>query len=121
MGVRKMVGKKFFVAVTVMKDQGTVIATLSGQLRAKSRSDAEIEAGKYRDWLNEGKDIGPEWFIVEALNEAEVKTMPENDRWARGRMAPTQTQPREKMICREKKLDECSRCEGEGLIEKPSL
>lgn len=61
--------EKFYVIVNPLKAIARTIPRLSGQLRAKTFSDAEIEVGLYRSHLNRKRFQ----FIVQACNEFQAQ------------------------------------------------
>lgn len=69
---------KFFVVVARLGDHGKVNVGLSGALWARNASDAEIEAGRYREKLNYGTQtinlwLGEDFYIVMAVNLREAQ------------------------------------------------
>jgi hypothetical protein len=67
-----MRSKNFYVLVAQASAPEELCITLTGLLKSQSFSEAEVETGHYREWLN--KDIDPDkFFVVVAYNEDQVK------------------------------------------------
>ena len=66
---------KYFVMVTQARAPDHIICTLSGQLWASSFSEAEIEVGTYRNYLNAGHTgtISDEFYIAVAYNKEQAQ------------------------------------------------
>lgn len=68
---------KFYVVVSRLGDKGKVNIGLCGALWARNASDAEIEAGRYREKLNYGAGsnniwLGEDFYIVMAVKIKEA-------------------------------------------------
>ena len=112
MGVRQkpQTHRKFYAVVTQFRAPFEVIAPLSGLLQAHNFSDAEIEAGRYREKLNEGlRTTDPNFFIIVAVPEDRTLEYNNRDRWVNREVNPSKV--------KRKSLDDwCLACEGQGFI-----
>lgn len=81
---------RFFVVVTQLKSKGKVDREKSGQLWAKTFSEAEIEAGHYRDTLNYAslEWMGGEWYVVMAVKRRDVERLKGRTKWWNNRVTP---------------------------------
>ena len=65
---------QYYVLVSRL-DNNRLIVVRCGRLWATNFSEAEIEAGKYRDELNRGrKQTNDDWLIVRAVTNAVART-----------------------------------------------
>lgn len=82
---------KFYVMVTQAREPEKVLCELSGQLWAESYSDAEIEMGKYREFLNEGHtgELDDWFYIVVAYREDQCRAHEEFECFKDNRVTKT--------------------------------
>lgn len=88
---------RYFVIVSQLKKNTPPInQNLSGELWATTRSQAEIEAGKYRESLNWGglSWQGENFHIVTAETESQVRKLKGYTKWWKNRVTPKPTNQR---------------------------